>query len=578
MELLMYKKALSFLTQLYHKRDEVKYFGARPMKPKLPVHAPIVYPFSRAVPETVGISSAYLHAFLKEIREATELAPHLLMMTKDDRVILETEFYPYRADTWHVSHSLCKSITALAVGLLIEEGKLSLDEKITDIFSKRAFSIDFVRQKDITIRHLLDMSAGVAFNELGSVTYEDWVEGFFSSNLKFAPGTKFFYNSMNSYMLSAIIKEKTGRDMFDLLYERIFMPMGITEVYWEKCPKGISKGGWGLYMKIEDLLKFGKLYLDGGVWNGKPLIGEAWILEITKKQIDAVPSMNAYGYGFHHWRSVRKDSYQFNGMFGQNLIIFPDIRMTIAIYSGSSEFFPKSKIMEIVERYFGNHYQPSDAPLRPARRAYSMLASFSASCALPKIQSRQEKMRNYSALMPILGKTYVIEGKNTSLLPLTLSVLHANFSGDIEKIAFRAAGDLIEAVFWCTTETISVPFSADGTAHYFDLTENGERFSCASIGKMTKNEDDISVLKLSIYFLETTAVRHIKIFFCRTKTVVQFSEEPTGAVLLEEFSPVLNEFLPDNKHLKTLLAKSDNNAVYYLADRIFTPQFTAKES
>ena len=107
--------------------------------------------------------------------------------------------------------------------------------------------------------------------------------------------------------------------------------MGITEVCWEKCPKGITKGGWGLYMKLEDMMKFGKLFLDRGIWNGERLISAEWIDEMTAKQIDSASSMNEHGYGYHVWRSVRKDSYQFNGMFGQNLFIFPDILSFIGL-------------------------------------------------------------------------------------------------------------------------------------------------------------------------------------------------------------------------------------------------------
>ncbi|MBQ2987799.1 MAG: serine hydrolase [Clostridia bacterium] len=576
MEIFMYQKALAFFTKLYNNRDEAKYYGAHPMKPKLPTRTPVKDAFPRATPESVGIRSEHIYAFIKELSEMTELAPHLLMITKDNRIISETEFYPYRMDTWHVSHSLCKSITAIAVGLAVEDGILSLDEKITDIFSKRAFSIDFVRQKDITVRHLLNMSAGCAFNELGSVTYEDWVEGYFSSNLKFTPGAKFFYNSMNSYMLSAVIKEKTGRDMFELLYERIFLPMGITEVCWEKSPKGITKGGWGLYMKLEDTMKFGKLFLDGGVWKGERLISEEWIGEMTKKQIDTPDSMNLYGYGYHVWMGAREGSYQFNGMFGQNLFVFPDIRMTVGIYSGGSEFFPTGKLTSLVNHYFGDHYHPAE-PLRPSRHAYGALRALNASLALPKPQSRQEKMQKCAALMPIVNKSYCIDGKNASILPVTLSLLHANFAGGIQKISFRLIGETVEATFRSPIETVTIPFSVSGTAHYFDLTENDERFSAASIAKMTKNEDDVPVFKLSVYFLETTAVRHVKIFFHHDKTVVRFSEEPTGSDLLETFSPVLGDFIPDNKALKNLLAKTDSNMLYELFDKLFTLQFTVKK-
>ena len=125
-------------------------------------------------------------------------------------------------------------------------------------------------------------------------------------------------------------------------------------------------------------------------------------------------------------------------------------------------------------------------------------------------------------------------------------------------------------------ETVTIPFSADGTASYFDLSVNGERFAADAIGKITKNEDDVPVFRLAIHFLETTSVRYIKIFFHRTKTLIRFSEEPSGANLLEEFSPVLSEFLPDNKPVKSLLAKTDNNNFYELVDKFFTIQYTAQ--
>ena len=329
-------------------------------------------------------------------------------------------------------------------------------------------------------------------------------------------------------------------------------------------------------MKLEDTMKFGKLFLDGGVWEGERLISAEWIAEMTKKQIDTPNSMNQHGYGYHVWMGSRKGSYQFNGMFGQNLFVLPDIRMTIGIYSGGSEFFPTGKLTALVNQYFGDHFHPTDE-LRPSRHAYGVLRSLDTTLALPKPQTRQEKMQKCAALMPITNRSFCIDGKNAGILPVTLSLLHANFAGGIEKISFRLLGEIVEATFDSPIETITIPFSTNGTAYYFDLTENGERFSAASVGKMTKNEDDVPVFKLTVYFLETTAVRHIKIFFHREKTIVRFSEEPTGSALLETFSPVLGDFIPDNKALKNLLAKTENSMLYELIDKLFTLQFTVKK-
>lgn len=577
MDIIMYKKALDYLSGLYGSRESLRVLPKKYKKPASPVHSPVLYPFERAVPESVGIRTEKILAFLDELLATPELHPHLLMIAKDDKIICECEFYPYRADIWHVGHSLCKSITGLAVGLLVDDGVLSLDDKITDLFAKRAFSIDFARQKDITIRHLLTMSAGVAFNELGSVTYEDWAEGFFSAGVKFSPGTQFMYNSMNSYMLSAAIREVTGRDMFELLSERIFSPMGISEIFWETCPRGITKGGWGLYMKIEDLMKFGKLFLDGGIWMGKRLISEEWLAASTAKQIDSSPAMNDYGYGYHIWRSVRNGSYQFNGMLGQNLIIFPDIRMVIGTYCGNAEFFPKSKYVSLIGKYFGNGFRPERVG-KPSRKTAAELDAMQKTLRLPPVTSRTEKNVQIGLLSRIVGKRYEINAKNTSLLPVVPGVMQNCFSEGIQSISFLMGGGTVTAMFERQSGRVPVPFAVDGSATYFELHENGETFSVAATGKMTKNEDDIPVFKLSLYFLEMTSVRHIKIFFHHTKITVRFTEEPDGEALADGFRPLFEELLAKNKMVKLLASKADGGLLAYNMEKLFSPEYTAIET
>lgn len=574
MDIIMYKKAVTFLTNFLSDRKALSAEGNAVTKNASPTHSPIQAPFERTAPESVGIESAHLLAFLEELEKMTELHPHSLMVMKDHKIILETDFYPYRRDTWHVSHSLCKSITALAVGLMVDDGILSPDDKIIDIFPKRTFNLDLVRQKDITIRTLLNMSACVSFNEMGSALYTDWLDGFFGASIKNPPGTKFMYNSMNSYILSACIRERTGKDMFDILAERIFHPMGIAEVYWEKCPKGITKGGWGLYMKIEDLMKFASLFLSGGIWEGKRLISEDWIHEMTKKHMDTPASTNKYGYGYHVWRSIREDSYQFNGMLGQNLIIFPDINMAIALYCGSAEFFPNCSLMTLIEKYFGASFKPTEEPLKPARRSSTMLMIHSTSLSLPPSRSRAEEKRMLGTLAPLIGKSYHIDAKNIGVLPVVMSMFHGNYSDGIKKISFEARENIIEAVFQKETESVRIPFSMDGNAVYFDFFENNEHFYAASIVKMAKNEDDVPVMKLSVYFLETTSIRHIKFFFHRTKTVIKFTEEPTGREMLGTFMPILEELA--SKAAKNLLNKFDFGIVDYNVEKIFSPEFVVE--
>ena len=191
---------------------------------------------------------------------------------------------------------------------------------------------------------------------------------------------------------------------------------------------------------------------------------------------------------------------------------------------------------------------------------------------------RSERCRKLGALAAILGKSYAVDTQNTSLLPVTLCVMHNNFPVGIKKISFRPDGNVVTALFEKGTETVAIPFAADGTAFYFDFTENGETFSAAAIGRMTKNEDDIPVLKLSIYFLETTSVRHIKFFFRNRKITVRFTEEPGGAELFDGFRPMIEEFTSKNKAIKLLMSKTDGGLLEYNLEKLFSPEYTATEA
>ena len=158
-----------------------------------------------------------------------------------------------------------------------------------------------------------------------------------------------------------------------------------------------------------------------------------------------------------------------------------------------------------------------------------------------------------------------------------MRLLHGNYAEGIERIRFEARENIFEAVFTKEKETIRIPFSPNGNACYFDFMENGEHFYAASIGKMTKNEDDIPVFKLSIYFLETSSVRHIKFFFHNTKTIVRFTEEPTGREMLSTFAPVIEELVSKSKAAKNLKTRFDFGIVEYNVEKVFSPEFVAIE-
>lgn len=117
--------------------------------------------------------------------------------------------------------------------------------------------------------------------------------------------------------------------------------------------KGIEKGGWGLSLTTEDVAKIGYLYLKKGMWNGEQLIAKSYMERSVQKQIETPKSISEYGYGYQVWMTSVKGGYQLNGMFGQNVFLFPDTKAIVITLAGSSNFFPKSYLFDIVMHYFG---------------------------------------------------------------------------------------------------------------------------------------------------------------------------------------------------------------------------------
>ncbi|MEG0355074.1 MAG: serine hydrolase [Lachnospiraceae bacterium] len=226
-----------------------------PQKPSFPKEEEYEQPLERTAPETQGVSSELLYQFLKELSEDEKMDMHHMMVLKNGKVISECSFAPYPKGMWHITHSLCKSITGMAIGMLIEEGKLSLEDRVIDIFGKRKNILGAIRQRDVTVKHLLNMTSNVSFNEAGIIWGNEWTKGFLESAVHDTPGTGFEYNSMNSYMLSAIVTELTGQSMMEYLEPRLWEPLGITKVFWETSPQKITKGGWGLFLCAEDAAK-----------------------------------------------------------------------------------------------------------------------------------------------------------------------------------------------------------------------------------------------------------------------------------------------------------------------------------
>ena len=544
----------------------VDYF---PQKPDFPFDAVYEQAFVRATPESQGISSNLFAALLRELDASKDTEMHHFMALRHGKVICECNFAPYPKGMWHITHSMCKSIAGMAIGMLIEEGKLKLDENIYDIFSDHMNAFSKIFRPVITVENLLTMTSGVTFNESGIVSGNDWLGSFLNASVNGKPGTEFQYNSLNTYVLSAIVTKRTGETLTEYLTPRLFEPLGITKYYWETCPKGITKGGWGLFLCAEDMAKLGQLYLQRGKWNGQQLVSEYWIEISTARHLKT--QNDTYGYGYQLWMEQRPGSFEYNGMLGQNVIIYPDMDMVLVTNAGNKEMFQDCIMLNIIRKYFPVNYHPADVlPENPL--SYSLLKRLCGELENGENNNRSTSLRggwkrnvvsrrkhsdkkysyrisaavdrpsdHHSFMRTVSGRTYVMEQQNIGIAPLFVQVFHNNMTDGISEISFT-----YDAGNFCVSFTegevihkLPVGFgkAADGCV---DL--HGEHYLVATLGEFARDENDIPVLKLEITFIEECVKRKAHIFFHEDNGIeIRWNETPGKKMILAGLNSITEE-------------------------------------
>ena len=544
----------------------VDYF---PQKPNFPFDAVYEQAFVRATPESQGISSDLFAALLRELDASKDTEMHHFMALRHGKVICECNFAPYPKGMWHITHSMCKSITGMAIGMLIEEEKLKLDENIYDIFPDHINAFSKIFRPVITVENLLTMTSGITFNESGIVSGNDWLGSFLNASVNGKPGTEFQYNSLNTYVLSAIVTKRTGETLTEYLTPRLFGPLGITKYYWETCPKGITKGGWGLFLCAEDMAKLGQLYLQRGKWNGQQLVSEYWIEISTARHLKT--QNDTYGYGYQLWMEQRPGSFEYNGMLGQNVIIYPDMDMVLVTNAGNKEMFQDCIMLNIIRKYFPVNYHPADVlPENPL--SYSLLKRLCGELENGENNNRSTSLRgrwkrnvvsrrkhsdkkysyrisaavdrpsdHHSFMRAVSGRTYVMEQQNIGIAPLFVQVFHNNMTDGISEISFTydAGNFYVSFTEGEVIHKLPVGFgrAADGCV---DL--HGEHYLVATLGEFARDENDIPVLKLEITFIEECVKRKAHIFFHEDDEIeIRWNETPGKKMILAGLSSITEE-------------------------------------
>ncbi|MBP5570049.1 MAG: serine hydrolase [Prevotella sp.] len=314
-----------------------------------------------------GAATTEMEAAVDSFVEATKNRPappdsiqlHSIMIVKQGKVLLERWFNGESAEKPHVMHSVSKTFTATAIGLAINEGKLNLTDKVVSFFPDQLPADSSEYLNDMTIRDLLTMTCGhdeePSVNK-DSVNKVDWVTGFLAWPVKHKPGEYYLYNSLGTYMLSAILQKVTGEKLIDYLDKRLFQPLHIQRPEWEESPQGINCGGWGLHLKTEDMAKMGQLFLQKGEWNGKQIVPAEWLKEMSSYQVPSAPAGTRFediekaglskdnnewvqGYGYQMW-VCRHNAFRADGYAGQYIFVFPDRDAVLVLTTSSSLYQP----------------------------------------------------------------------------------------------------------------------------------------------------------------------------------------------------------------------------------------------
>ena len=274
-------------------------------------------------PESAGIPSEAVLRFLNRI-ERQQINMHGFLLLRGGRIAAEGYWAPFAPERKHRMYSVSKSFVALAVGLMIGEGKLRLSDRAVDFLKDKVPDPENIHPylAQTTIRDLL-MMAG-PHNAVSYTSADpDWAATFFARTPSHPPGTLFFYDTAATVILGTIVERLAGMPFLDYMRPRLLDPIGFSPDAWcVRTPEGTSWGGSGVICTLRDMAKVAYVCMNGGRWNGRQLIPEAYVREAVSKQIDN-SVLGESGYGYQIWIE-KEGGFSFRGMGSQFALCYPE--------------------------------------------------------------------------------------------------------------------------------------------------------------------------------------------------------------------------------------------------------------
>jgi len=291
-----------------------------------------------STPEEQGMSSSAL-ADLVDFGAIN--AMDSLLVVRHGRIVVEAHYAPFRPGLKHVANSVTKAVVGTLAGIAFKDGALGpLDQSVIDLFPERKMANVDANKKAMTLSTLLDSTSGLDWREplsnappetmLQMERSRDWVGFILDRPMAQAPGLVFDYDSGTWHLLSAILAKKTGASALDYAKQKLFKPLGITDIIWRHDPQGITTGGYGLFMRPRDMAKIGYLHLHAGEWAGQQLLPATWVDKVYHASVDMrLGTTPSFRYANGWWTIPDKRAYMAVGFLRQLIIVLPDVDMVV---------------------------------------------------------------------------------------------------------------------------------------------------------------------------------------------------------------------------------------------------------
>jgi CubicO group peptidase (beta-lactamase class C family) len=375
-----------------------------------------------STPEEQGMASAAL-AELVDFGAANVMDS--VLVTRHGKIVLDAHFAPFQPGMKHAVNSVTKAVVGTLTAIAHKDGKLDrLDAPVLGFFPERAVANLDENKKAMSLQSLLDMTSGLSWRE--PLTAEapesmfqmersgDWVGFVLDRPMAQAPGAFFNYNSGTWQLVSAIVARQAGVDTLAYARQKLFGPLGITDVAWRRDPQGIPIGGYGLFMQPRDMAKVGYLYLRNGEWEGRQLVAAAWVDRVFSPPVEMRFGTFRYANGW--WTLPDKHAHIAVGFLRQLIVVLPDIDV-VAVVTGRGNY----PFVQLIDRIAAAAKSP--APLESDPPAMARLAERIAEAGVEK---RSPVAAVTSLASTVSGKTYRIEPNRTGIASVKFDLMSAN--------------------------------------------------------------------------------------------------------------------------------------------------------